>query len=65
MRLNRAAGLVTRLDGGTLFVDEIGELPTDAHGMLLRFLQEGEGRPVGAAWSVTVSLSPGPAPPVP
>ena len=54
--VSRAAGLVSRLDGGTLFMDEIGELPADAQGMLLRFLQEGEGRPVGAARSVTVDV---------
>jgi DNA-binding NtrC family response regulator len=54
--VSRAAGLVSRLTGGTLFMDEIGELPPDAQGMLLRFLQEGEGRPVGAARSVTVDV---------
>ncbi|MGH2359434.1 MAG: sigma 54-interacting transcriptional regulator [bacterium] len=54
--VSRAAGLVTRLDGGTLFMDEIGELAPDAQGMLLRFLQEGEGRPVGATRSITVDV---------
>jgi transcriptional regulator with GAF, ATPase, and Fis domain len=29
--VSRTAGLVTRLHGGTLFMDEIGELPPDAH----------------------------------
>ncbi len=54
--VSRTAGLVARLDGGTLLMDEIGELPLDAQGMLLRFLQEGEGRPVGAAQSITVDV---------
>jgi len=37
-------------------MDEIGELAPDAQGMLLRFLQEGEGRPVGAAQSINVDV---------
>ena len=53
---SRTAGLVARLHGGTLFMDEIGELAPDAQGMLLRFLQEGEGRPVGAAQSISVDV---------
>jgi sigma-54 interacting transcriptional regulator len=54
--VSRAAGLVSRLDGGTLFLDEIGELAPDAQGMLLRFLQAGEGRAVGASRSVSVDV---------
>jgi DNA-binding NtrC family response regulator len=54
--VSRTAGLVTRLHGGTLFMDEIGELTPDAQGMLLRFLQEGEGRPVGAVQSISVDV---------
>jgi DNA-binding NtrC family response regulator len=54
--VSRTAGLVARVDGGTLFMDETGELPRDAQGMLLRFLQEGEGRPAGAARSITVDV---------
>src|SRR5262249_37459127 len=42
--VNRSMGLVHRLDGGTLFMDEIGELAPAAQAMLLRFLQAGEGR---------------------
>ena len=41
------AGVVTRAHGGTLFMDEIGQLAPEGQGMLLRFLQEGEGRAVG------------------
>ncbi len=54
--VTRTAGLVSRVDGGTLFMDEIGELPMDAQAMLLRFLQAGEGRPVGAVRSVSVDV---------
>jgi DNA-binding NtrC family response regulator len=42
------AGLVKRAEGGTLFMDEIGDLNTEIQVKLLRFLQDGEYYPLGA-----------------
>jgi transcriptional regulator with GAF, ATPase, and Fis domain len=49
-------GLVEIADGGTAFFDEIGDLPLDMQVKLLRLIQEGECRPVGALYPRTVDL---------
>jgi transcriptional regulator with PAS, ATPase and Fis domain len=41
-------GALMQAHGGTLFLDEIGDLPLDIQVKLLRFLENGEIRPVGA-----------------
>jgi transcriptional regulator of acetoin/glycerol metabolism len=49
-------GLVRRANGGTLFLDEIAELPEESQVALLRVLQEGEVRPIGASDAVKVDI---------
>jgi hydrogenase-4 transcriptional activator len=45
--INDQPGLIRSAAGGTLFFDEIGDLPLDVQPKLLRFLEQGEIMPVG------------------
>ncbi len=49
-------GLFEIADGGTLFLDEVTEMPLSLQSKLLRVLQEGEIRPVGATTEKRVNV---------
>lgn len=49
-------GLIEAADGGTIFLDEIGDLPMELQANLLRFLQEKSIQRVGAVRSTPVDV---------
>ncbi|ATB37359.1 sigma-54-dependent Fis family transcriptional regulator [Cystobacter fuscus] len=53
---NARKGAFEEADGGTLFLDEIGELPLDLQAKLLRALENGEIKRVGASRPVNVDV---------
>ncbi len=54
--VRKQTGKFVAADGGTIFLDEIGDMSTGAQAKVLRVLQEGDVEPVGSAAVVKVDV---------
>jgi two-component system response regulator AtoC len=54
--VRRRDGLLHQADRGTVFLDEVAEIPPDLQGRLLRVLQERRFRPLGGSSEVDVDI---------
>lgn len=54
--VNDSQGMIRAAHSGTLFLDEVGDLPLDVQPKLLRFLQEGEVQPIGEKNPIKVDV---------
>lgn len=53
---SQRAGLFQQADGGTLLLDELGEMPLTLQAKLLRVLQDGKVRPVGSDHEIQLDV---------
>src|SRR4051794_21068233 len=49
-------GLLSMAEGGTIFLDEVGEMPVDLQAKMLRAIQEKEIRPVGSTRRIPINV---------
>ena len=54
--INRKIGRFELADGGTIFLDEVGDLPTELQAKLLRVLQDHEFERLGSSTTMTVDV---------
>ena len=54
--VQKQIGRFERADGGTIFLDEVGEIPLELQSKLLRVLQEGTFERIGSAKTISVDV---------